>query len=111
MKALFKYHQLAEVVNAQPAFKGLDSVQIEILMAVGLSRQNDQKLTVSNILEMTDLASPATLHGRLKELRTRGFIKIISGQDNRFKFLQPSELANEYFNALERCVRKAVQTG
>jgi DNA-binding MarR family transcriptional regulator len=109
MKALFKYHKLAESVDAQPSFKGLDPVQIEILMAIGTSRLNDQMLTVSNILEMTELASPATLHGRLKELRTRGFIEIVSGQDNRFKFLQPSDLANEYFNALDRCIRKAVQ--
>ncbi len=109
MKALFKYHQLAQAVNALPAFKELDSVQIEILMAVGACRQNNQKLTVSNILEMTDLASPATLHGRLKDLRSRGFITIVPGQDNRFKFLQPSDLANDYFNALDRCVRKAGQ--
>ncbi len=111
MNALFRYHKLAESIEALPAFKGLDPVQVEILMAVGLSRQNEEMLTVSNVLEMTHLASPATLHGRLKELRNRGFIEIVPGQDNRFKFLAPSPLANEYFNALDRCIRKSVQPG
>ncbi len=111
MNALFRYHKLAEAVEALPAFRGLDPVQIEILMAIGVSRHNDQMLTVSNVLEMTHLASPATLHGRLKELRNRGFIEIVPGQDNRYKFLKPSALANEYFTALDKCIRKSVQTG
>lgn len=110
MNALFRYHKLAEAVEALPAFCGLDPVQIEILMAIGSSRQHDQMLTVSNVLEMTHLASPATLHGRLKELRNRGFIEIVPGQDNRYKFLKPSPLANEYFVALDKCIRKSVQT-
>lgn len=108
MNALFKYHKLAGAVENQPAFRGLDPVQVEILMAVGSRRHDEELLTVSNVLEMSNLASPATLHGRLKELRQRGFIEIVPGQDSRFKYLKPSALALEYYHALDRCIRKSV---
>jgi hypothetical protein len=109
MKALFKFYKLVKAVDSLPAYASLDAVHKEILMAVGAHLQDKELLTVSDVLGMTHLASPATLHGRLKDLRNQGFIEIEAGDDNRFKFLKPSQLANEYFNALGSSLRKAMR--
>jgi len=34
----------------------------------------------------------------------------VPGDDNRFKFLKPSALANDYFKAVDRCLKKAALT-
>jgi DNA-binding MarR family transcriptional regulator len=52
--------------------------------------------------------SPSTVQRRLKALRTKGMLKVESDEaDNRFKYVQPTELSLKYFAALGQCIQKA----
>jgi hypothetical protein len=109
LHSLFKFHKLTSAVDSHDSYVGLTAIHKELLMLIGKAHYAKQPLTVSDVLALTKLASPATLHGRLKELRNWGFVEIVTGADNRFKFLKPSALANDYFNAVARCLKKAAQ--
>ena len=80
------------------------------MLLIGMAHFDKRSLTVTDVLALSELASPATLHCRLKELRNWEFVEIVPGDDNRFKFLKPSALANDYFKAVDRCLKKAALT-
>ncbi|KXW56411.1 hypothetical protein LHV13_08110 [Ferrovum sp. PN-J185] len=109
MKSLFRFYTLAKELESQAPYQDIDSVGKEILYMIGNARQHNQMISVSDILRQQDLASPATLHARLKHLREAGFIEILPGEDNRFKFLKPSQITLDYFNQLTKYLKKSAQ--
>ena len=52
--------------------------------------------------------SPSTVQRRLKALRQKGMLQVENDeQDNRFKYVQPTDLSIRYFAALGQCIQKA----
>ncbi|MBU6468102.1 MAG: winged helix-turn-helix domain-containing protein [Betaproteobacteria bacterium] len=109
MKSLFRFYTMTKELDAQSPYQDIDSVGKEILFMVGNARLHNQLIGVSDILRQQELASPATLHARLKQLRDKGFIEILPGEDNRFKYLKPSALALDYFHQLSKFLKKSAQ--
>ncbi|HQT81311.1 MAG: hypothetical protein B7Z60_00770 [Ferrovum sp. 37-45-19] len=109
MKSLFHFYTMTKELEAQAPYHDIDSVGKEILFMIGHACQHNQLIRVTDILKQQNLASSATLHARLKQLRERGLIDILPGADNRFKYLQPSSLALSYFNQLDKYLKKSSQ--
>ena len=56
-------------------------------------------------MRMCEDASASTVHRRLKTLRLKGMLDLqVDEDDNRVKYIVPTELANAYISALGQSV-------
>ena len=68
-----------------------------------------QSILVGDLISLEELGSQATLHGRLKNLSAMGYINMISNEDGRKKEVVPSKAALKRYEALSKCLEKAVK--
>lgn len=81
----------------------------QCLLEVIACTRNDP-LTVSECMEMGDLASPATIHRKLDDLMSFGLIEQIQVEGNRrTKFLMPTKLAMTHFERLSKAMELAME--
>jgi DNA-binding MarR family transcriptional regulator len=62
-------------------------------------------------MELHGIASPATIHRKLDELREAGLIDLVfEGKNRRTKYLIPTKAAHAYFEKMSDSILKAVQS-
>ena len=70
----------------------------ELLEIVAVHSAQGKKLTVSQFMGLTHLASPATLHRKMSDLLNKGLIALThKGTNRRTKFIAPTVAAADYF--------------
>jgi DNA-binding MarR family transcriptional regulator len=105
-----KFLNLLEAVKGLPTFPAMDAVEERLLNTFAVLWQVGAPVTVLQSMEMLQDASPATVHRRLKTLRSKGFIALeLDPSDNRVKYVIPTALTKEYFAKVEDCLEKAQQ--
>lgn len=68
-----------------------------------------EALTVTECMELQELASPATLHRKLDDLREAGLIfQQYEGNNRRTKYLYPTQKALNHFSKLSEAMRLAI---
>ncbi len=66
-------------------------------------------MTVTEVMASSNIASPATIHRKLDELRELGLIEqVFEGKNRRTKYLVPTKLANTYFEKMSEVMTNAV---
>jgi hypothetical protein len=104
-----RFLKLVEILNSKSKFRGLDSIEKHLLNSIMLDDQAGQSILVGDLLKLSLLGSQATLHGRLKNLRSIGYIKLVEQDDARKKRVVPTNQAYKFFEALSVCMLKASQ--
>jgi len=99
--AYLKYLKKEAAINE---FYGLDPVQIKVLNAVvfALSLKNDGK--VGDLLLLSDIASPATIHAALKKLAAKELITYRKSAESRAKYVELTEAGLQRFNDLAKAM-------
>ena len=86
----------------------LDPVDERILMELAMSWKDDIPITVLQTMHSCSFISTTTAHRRLTTLRTSGMIKLeLDANDNRVKFVVPTEKTIQYFDHLGLCIKNA----
>lgn len=88
----------------------LDILELQLLNAIALRVRDGERLMIGDITLMREIASPATLNTRLKSLRAKKMIKFVLGDDDRKKYVEPSDIAYKYFDQVGALMNKAVAT-
>lgn len=66
-------------------------------------------MTVTDALAMTSIASPATVHRKLNDLREAGLIEQSFASNNRrTKYLTPTKAADKYFSNLGEMMKQSI---
>lgn len=105
-----KFLNLMNAMEAAPTFPVLDSTEERLLNELAKSWASDQPVTVLETMGMDAEASPTTIHRRLKSLKKKGVIGLeMDDQDNRVKYVVPTQLAKEYFASLSRMMVAATK--
>ena len=74
---------------------------LPLLSAIAVADFQNQPLTISQIMAMTHLASPGTIHRRVESLRQKGLIDLVYKNGNRrTKYIIPTQSANDYFEKM-----------
>ena len=90
--------------------KPLDSLSKDILEHILKNViLNENKIVVGDILSLSNLGSPATLHKRLHGLIDDGYIKLKSTDDGRVKQIELTKKADKYFANLSQAIEKAAR--
>ena len=101
-----RFLALAQVIsaptgNAEP----VDLLSQKLLEVIALRHNQGKAMTVTDAMSLSKIASPATLHRKLDQLRKADLIEQSFHEDNRrTKYLVPTKLADQYFRNLSKAL-------
>jgi len=105
------YLQFVEASNAlknHALFPELDSLEVELLNTIAIRWKDNKSLLVNEAISLDKIGSRATLHARIKNLRTKGYVDFHQDIDGRKKILKPTMLAMGYFSHLSSLLTQSV---
>lgn len=105
-----RFLRIARALNQnKTTIKAMDATTMLLLNEIAIQHFDGKDLTVTEAMNLSQIASPATIHRKLDELRELGFIEqIFEGANRRTKFLVPTKLANAYFEKMSEAMTNAV---
>jgi DNA-binding MarR family transcriptional regulator len=90
--------------------KDVDSTANLLLNEIAIQHLDEKPLTVSQAMKLDAIASPATLHRKIDELREAGLIDLtFEGKNRRTKYLIPTKAAHSYFEKMSDSMLKAIE--
>jgi DNA-binding MarR family transcriptional regulator len=104
-----RFLQLAEAIRGLPSLPPLDPLEERILSLVARSAQETRRLSVRDMMSIDELGSPATIHGRLKSMRKKGWIQLLDTEDARRKQVSLTPAALKHLDKLSQCLVRATQ--
>ena len=105
MRFLNLIHALDGDVNAPH----MDLDAKKLLEVVSVQHNLGKPLTVTDAMALQHIASPATIHRKLDQLRELGMIDtVFEGKNRRTKYLVPTQAAHDYFDAVGRAMQQAM---
>ncbi len=108
LEIYLRFLKLVQAVRSLPEFPALDPVEERLLNLFATVWHADRKITVLQAMGLSDDVSSTTAHRRLKSLRKKGVIALVSDDnDNRIKYVMPTAMANQYFAQLGQCLDEA----
>jgi SOS-response transcriptional repressor LexA len=105
-----RFLQLSEAIRGLPTLPALDPLEERILSWVARAMQEGQRLSVRDMMAREEFGSPATIHGRLKSMRSKGWIALADTEDARRKQIELTSAALEHFARLSRCMVEAARS-
>ncbi|WP_314436806.1 winged helix-turn-helix domain-containing protein [Massilia timonae] len=106
-----RFLQLSEALRGLPSLPPLDPLEERILALVAKAGQDEQRLSVRDMMGQSDLGAPATIHTRLKSMREKGWIMLTDTEDTRRKQVELTQAALLHFDKLSNCMLKAAEGG
>jgi DNA-binding MarR family transcriptional regulator len=81
----------------------------KLLEVIAVRHGQGQPLTVTDAMALNTIASPATIHRKLDQLRELGMIDtVFEGSNRRTKFLIPTQVAQDYFEKVGAAMQQAL---
>ena len=102
-----RFLQLTEALRGLPSLPELDPLEERILALVARASQDEQRLSVRDMMAKDELGSPATVHNRLKSMREKGWIMLSDTEDSRRKQIELTQAALLHFDKLSQCMLRA----
>ena len=96
-------------IESSGQLPALDDDAKKLLEVIAVKHHQGQTFTISDAMAMQHIASPATIHRKLDQLRICGMIDSShEGTNRRTKYLKPTQQALNYFNTLGGLVQQAI---
>ena len=105
----FAYLRFINMLSAiRSILPSLDTSEERLLNMVMLAWQQNNTVTVTQAMANTPDLSPATVHRKIQTLvsKERRIIRS-DAEDARYKYLEPTRQAIDYFEKLSICMRQA----
>lgn len=101
---------LTQAVDSKWGGADIDLLALRLLEAITVAHAGNVPLTVSQAMGLGAIASPATIHRKLDQLREAGLIEqSFVGKNRRTKYLSPTKAAAKYFEQLGNALVLASQ--
>ena len=110
-KLYLRFLRIARALETnKQSMKYVDSTAMLLLNEIAIQHFDEKPLTVSQAMQLAAIASPATIHRKLDELREAGLIDLtFEGKNRRTKYLIPTKAAHEYFKKMSGSMLKAIE--
>ena len=111
-KLYLRFLRIARAVEIQiTPIKNIDSPALLLLNEIAVQHLDGKNITVTEAMLLSDIASPATVHRKLDELREAGLIEqVFEGKNRRTKYLVPTKEADTYFSKMSKAITSAVNS-
>ncbi|WP_194723859.1 winged helix-turn-helix domain-containing protein [Noviherbaspirillum malthae] len=103
-----RFLELADAIRGLPSLPPLDPLEERILTWIARISQQDERLSVRDMMAREEFGSPATIHGRIKSLREKGWIMLADTEDTRRKQIELTQAAFHHFDKLSKCMARAM---
>ena len=91
--------------------EALNAIEEQLLNYISIEHSKGEQLLVGDLINLSQFGSQATLHGRLKSLVARGYIKLVEDkQDGRKKLVTPTAKAAKYYEKLSALLERAAKS-
>jgi hypothetical protein len=113
MKQIYlRYLVLAEALRKSSIdLSGIDDIGKKLLEAIAIKSAQGQPLVVTQTMELSEIASPATIHRRIEILKKAGLIQVMQTEQNqKIKFLVPTQISIDYFDKLGKLMASATRS-
>jgi DNA-binding MarR family transcriptional regulator len=113
MKQIYlRYLVLAEALRKSNIdLSGIDDIGKKLLEAIAIKSAQGQPLVVTQTMELSEIASPATIHRRIEILKKAGLIQVMQTEQNqKIKFLVPTQISIDYFDKLGKLMASATRS-
>ena len=109
--AYVRFLELIQTIEGRGALSEMDLDAKKLLEVIVVSDSKGKTLTVTDTMQMSHIASPATIHRKLETLRQLGFIaNEYVGENRRTKYLKPTSAATKYFEQVGSVMQKVLKT-
>ena len=106
-----RFLNLLEAVEQSPDLPQMDLECKKLLEIVAVRAQASQPLTVTEAMALDHIASPATIHRKLDQLKELKLIdSVYQGENKRTKYMMPSTKAIQYFDLMGKLMVKTLKT-
>jgi len=111
-KLYLRFLRIARAVEIQNTpIKIIDSTALLLLNEIAVQHLDGKNITVTEAMLLSNIASPATVHRKLDELREAGLIEqVFEGKNRRTKYLVPTKEADTYFSKMSKAITSAVNS-
>lgn len=83
----------------------------KLLEVIAVRHAQHQPLTITDAMALSHIASPATIHRKLDQLREQGLVDtVFDGTNRRTKYLVPTPSAQRYFDSIGQAMTEAMQS-
>jgi len=106
-----RFLQLADALRGLPSLPPLDPLEERILAIVAKASQEQERLSVRDMMGKKELGAPATVHSRLTSMREKGWLTLSDTEDARRKQVELTQAALLYFDKLSKCMVQAAKQG
>ncbi len=109
-KLYLRFLRIARAVEIQNTpIKNIDSTALLLLNEIAVQHLDGKNITVTQAMLLSNIASPATVHRKIDELRSAGLIEqVFQGKNRRTKYLVPTKEADSYFAKMSKAIASAV---
>lgn len=104
-----RFLQLTEAIRGLPSLPPLDPLEERMLTLVARVSREQERLSVRDMMAKEEFGSPATIHGRLKSMREKGWIMLTDTEDSRRKQIGLTQAALAHFDKLSKCMMQAAK--
>ena len=107
------YVKFLRHLNSQKEFMSdnrLNLSEVQLINYIALATSQGENMLVGDLISVNYLGSQATLHGRLKSLVTKSYVKLIVDKvDNRRKGIFLTDKAKKYYKTLSTFLERSVR--
>lgn len=104
-----RFLHLAKAIKDVPLLPGLEPLEEKMLEIIADAYVTKSRLSVKDLINKSELGSPAMLHGRLHSMREKGWIALAPTEDARRKQLELTPASLQYFEKLSQLMSKAMK--
>ena len=95
----------------QQAIPDLDASAKQLMDEVALFQHREKAMTVTELMNLAHIGSPATLHRKFTQLLNLGLVDaVFKDRNRRTKYVLLTDAGLAYYKAIERAFEQAQQT-
>ena len=104
-----RFLNLVHALEGSQKTPAMDLDAKKLLEVIAVRYAQKQALTVTDAMALNTIASPATIHRKLDQLRELGMIDtVFEGKNRRTKYLVPTQAAHDYFEHIGQAMQEAM---
>ncbi len=105
-----RFLSLLHAIENSDELPQMDLEAKRLLEVIAIRFEEHKPLTVTEAMALYQIASPATLHRKLDQLREMGMIDtVFEGNNRRTKYMVPTDIAKRYFEKVEKALHHTLK--
>ena len=108
-ETFLRFLELTKLLEKTTTLPLLEPVEKRMLEIVALANIKNKRLSVKDMMSMSDISSPATMHKNIHALVDKGWIFLEETEDARRWQLQLTKETLKYFDKLGLAIQKSTK--